>query len=87
MAYVETFGGERIRLDLNIRSRDGLEERRLSNIGEASNDECAGIGVDRRETTQMLSDLLEVDEWVLETLADGCHATQRRSFQLLALEE
>lgn len=35
----------------------------------------------------MLSHLLEVDKGVLETLADGGHATQGRALQLLALEQ
>lgn len=87
MSYIETLGSEGIRLDLDIGPGDGLEERRLANIGEARDDKCAGVGVDGRETAQMLPNLLEVHEWVLEALANGRHATKRSPLQLLALEQ
>lgn len=35
----------------------------------------------------MLADLLQIDKRVLQALANSCHATQRRSFELLALEQ
>ena len=84
---VETLGCESVGLDLDIGARDLLQERRLADVGEAGNNEGTGVGVDRRQTAQMLPDLLEVDERVLEPLADCGHATERRLLQLLALEE
>jgi hypothetical protein len=84
---VETLGCEGVGLDLDIRARDVLQKRGLANIGETRNDKCAGVGVDRGQTTQMLPDLLKVDEGVLEPLADCGHATQRGLLQLLALKE
>lgn len=87
MADVKTLSCEGVGLDLDICARDVLQERRLANVGETRDDKCAGIGVDRGETAQMLPDLLEVDKRVLEPLANCCHATQRGLLQLFALKE
>ena len=87
MTNVETLGCESIGLDLDICARNVLQERGLANVGETRNDKRACVGVNRGQTTQVLSDLLEVDKRVLEPLANCCHATQRRLLQLLALEQ
>ena len=87
MTNVKTLSCESVRLNLNVCARDVLQERRLANVGETRNDKSACVGVNRRETTQMLPDLLKVDKRVLEPLADCCHATERRLLQLLALEQ
>ena len=87
MTDVETLGCESVGLNLDICARDVLQERRLANVGETRDDECAGVGVNRRETAQMLPDLLKVDKRVLKPFANCCHATQRRLLQLLALEQ
>jgi hypothetical protein len=84
---VETLGGESIGLHFNICAGDGLQEGRFADVGETSDNQCACVGVDRRQTAQMLPDLLEVDKRVLEALADCGHATQGRLLQLFALEK
>lgn len=87
MSNEQTFRGESIGLNIDIRSGDTLEETRLSNIGITANEERSGIGVNRRETTKMLADLIEVKKGILQSLADGGHSTQPRALQLLALEK
>lgn len=84
---VETLGRESVGLDLNICTRDILQERRFANVRETRNDKRTGVGIDGGQTAQMLPDLLEVDKRVLEPLADCGHATKRSLLQLLALEQ
>ena len=76
-----------VRLDVDVGTGDVLEERRLSNVGVSANEESAGVGVDRGQTAQMLPDLVEVEKRVLQTLADGGHATKSSALELLALEQ
>lgn len=44
------------------------KEGTLADVGEAGNKKSPGVGVDRGQTAQMLSNLLEVEEGVFETL-------------------
>ncbi|GKT59111.1 conserved hypothetical protein [Colletotrichum tofieldiae] len=46
-------GRESIRLDVDVGSGDGLEERRLSNIGETRDEQGSGVGVDRGKTAKI----------------------------------
>lgn len=87
MSDEQALGCESIGLDIDIRPGDTLQERRLSDVGVTADHQCAGVGVNGWETSQMLSDLLQVDEGVLETLADGGHATKGGALEVLALEQ
>lgn len=87
MTNEQTLGGEGVRLNIDIRARNVPQEARLSNVGVAANDQSPGVGVDRRQTTKMLAHLLEVEERVLQALADSGHATQGSALELLALEK
>ena len=87
VANEQTLGGEGVRLDVDVGTGDVLEERRLSNVGVSANEESAGVGVDRGQTAQMLPDLVEVEKRVLQTLADGGHATKSSALELLALKQ
>lgn len=83
----QTLGGESIRLNVDVGTGDAAQEAGLSDVGVTADQEGAGVGVDRGQTTQMLTDLLKVDKGVLETLADGSHTTQGSALELLALEQ
>lgn len=83
----QTLCCEGVGLDINIGAGDVLEETRLSDVGVTADEESAGVGVDGGKTTQVLANLLEVEERVLQTLADGGHATESSTLELLALEE
>lgn len=87
VANEKTLGGEGIWLDIDIGPGNALQERRLADIGVSADDESTGVGVDGWETTEMLSHLLEVDERIFQTLADGGHATQGGALEVFALEQ
>lgn len=87
VADVERFGGEGVRLDVDVGPGDGLQEGGLADVGVSADEEGAGVGVDGGETAKMLPDLLEVLEGALETAGDGGHAAEGGALELLALEE
>jgi hypothetical protein len=80
-------GCEGVRLDIHIGARDGLEEGRFADIGVATNHQRASVRVNGWQTAKMLSDLFEVDERILEALANRSHATKSSALELLALEQ
>lgn len=83
----QTLGGEGVWLNVDVGTRNVLEETRLSDVGVTADEECSGVRIDGWETTKMLSDLFEVEKRILHALADGGHATESGSLELLALEE
>ena len=87
MTDKQTLGGEGVRLDIDVGSRDASQEARLSDVRETADDQCARVGVDSRQTTKMLSNLVQVEERVFQSLDNSGHATQRGPLELLALEE
>lgn len=87
MTNVKRLGGESIWLHLHIRPGNALQERRLADVGVSANEKRPGVGVDRRQTTQMLANLVKVEQGILQPLQDGGHATQSSPLQLLALEQ
>jgi hypothetical protein len=83
----QTLGCESIGLHVDIGPSDAAEETGFSDIGITADQKSTSVGVDRWETAQMLSDLIKIQEGVLEALDKGSHATQGSLFQLLALEQ
>lgn len=83
----QTLRRECVRLHINIRSGNALQEAGLSNIGIAANQQRSRVRVDGGQTTQMLADLVKVQEGVFKPAANGGHASQRGTLELLALEE
>jgi len=65
VADKERLGSEGVGLDVDVGTRDLVHERRLADVGETCDEERARVGVDRRQTRQMLAHLLEVREGVL----------------------
>ena len=78
----ERFGGERVRLDVDIRSGDLVDKTTLSDIGVTADQERTGVGVDRGQTRDVLSDLLEVGEGILLSLHDRSHSTESGLLEL-----
>lgn len=60
VSNVERFGGERVRLDLNICSRQQVDEWWLSNIGEARKKKSSRCRVDGWKSREMLAYLEEI---------------------------
>jgi len=87
MSDEERLGSECVWLYVDICSRNVLEKAGLSNIGVSADKKCPGVWVDGWQTAQVLSDLLEVKEWVFQALADCGHTTKCRPFEMLALEQ
>lgn len=50
---------EGVRLDLDVGAAGGAQEAGLARVGETRENEGAGVGVDGRQTTNMLADALE----------------------------
>jgi hypothetical protein len=78
------FRAETYRLNINVCSRDLVDETTLSDVGVTTDQECSRVGVDGWQTTNMLSDLLEVRQRVLLSPHDGGHTTQSGLLELLA---
>lgn len=87
MADKQTLGSESVGLHINVCAGDAAQEAGLSNVGVSTDQEGSCVWVDRGQTTQVLSHLLQIDKRVLETPADGSHTTKGSTFELLALEE
>jgi hypothetical protein len=87
VADKERFGSKGIWLNIDIGAGDGFEEGGFADIGIAADKESSGIGVYTGKTTEMLSDLLEIDQGLLQSSTDCGHTTKSGSFERLALEE
>ena len=74
-------------MDIDIRPCDAAQETRLAHVGVTADEQGSSIRVDGRQTSKMLSDLIEIQKGIFETLDEGGHATECSSFQLLALKE
>lgn len=61
-------------MDVDISSSDLVNEGRLSNVGVTTDEKSSGVGVDGRETGDMLSNFLEVREGILLPLHDRRHS-------------
>ena len=87
MSHKQVLSGEGIRLNINISIRNIIDEARLSDIGEASDDECASVGVNCGQSAQMLPDFLKVAQRRLKLLEEGARATEGCSLELLGSVE
>lgn len=83
----QTLGGESIRLNIDIGTGDAAQEAGLSDVRVTANQQSPSVGINRWQTTQVLADLLQVDERIFQTSADGGHTTQRSALELFALEQ
>ena len=87
MTDEQTLGSEGVGLDINIGTGNASQETRLANIGISTDEEGSSVGVDGRQTTKMLTHLIQIHEGIIKSLDDGGHTTQRGLLQLLALEQ
>ena len=74
MPHKERFCRERVRLDVDVRARDLVNERRFADVRIAADEEGACIRVDGRQTRYVLPDLLKVRQGIFLTAHDGRHA-------------
>jgi hypothetical protein len=87
MAHKQTLGGESVWLNIHICASDAAEETRLSDVGVPADQKSTGVGINRRQTAQMLANLVKVHEGIFESLNDCSHTTKSSPFELLALEQ
>ena len=79
--------GEGVWLNLDVCTGHFVHEARLSHVGEATNNDGPRVGVDGRQTGEMLPHLLQVLKALVLSLHDGAHAAERSPFQLLTAIE
>ena len=84
MPHKERLGGEGIRLDLNIRSGHFVHEARLAHVGETAHQYGPSVGVYGRQSCQVLSHLLQIQQTLVLPLHDGTHPPQAGLLQQLA---
>ena len=60
MSNEQRLGGERVRLHLHVCPGDLVDEAGLAHVGEARDQDGAGVGVDRGQTGQVLADLKNI---------------------------
>ncbi len=53
-----SLGGEGVGLDLDVSPGDLVDEAGLSHIGKPADEQGPGVGIDGRQTTQVLTDLV-----------------------------
>jgi hypothetical protein len=80
---VQSLGRERVRRRLHIGSGNLVHKRTFTDVGETTDDQGSGIGIDRGQTVQMLSNLLQEFQSILLTLQDGGHSTEGSPLELL----
>jgi hypothetical protein len=80
----KVLSGESVGLDINVSVRHIVDERRLAHVGESSADKGTSVGVDLRETTQMLPDFLQIAERRFKFFHKGAHSTQSSSLKHFA---
>jgi hypothetical protein len=87
MTHKQTLRRESIWLNIDIRSRNTLQETRFSNIRIPADEQRSCIRINRGQTTEMLAHLVEVEEGIFQSPADCRHSTKGRTLELFALEE
>lgn len=83
VSNVQSLGRERVRRRLDISPGNLVHERTLADVGESTDDQGSGVGIDSGQTVQMLSNLLQEFQRILLTLQDGRHSTERGTLELL----
>ena len=61
----EGFGGESVRLNVDVRTGDFVDEGRLADVGVSADEQRAGGRVDVGKTGDVLADLKEGDQTLL----------------------
>ena len=70
----ERFGGEGVRLNVDVRTGDLVDEGGFADVGVAADEEGAGSRVNGGQTGDVLPDLFKVGQGVLLAAHDCSHA-------------
>ena len=58
VTHIQGFGGKCVRLNFDIGSGDFVDEAGLAHVGEAADEQGPGVGINGRQTAQMLTNLI-----------------------------
>mmetsp|Transcript_14775 Transcript_14775/g.32614 ORF Transcript_14775/g.32614 Transcript_14775/m.32614 type:complete len:267 (+) Transcript_14775:1428-2228(+) len=83
VAYEEGLGGEGVGLHVHVCAGHLVHERGLAHVGVAGQQQCAGVGVQGRQTRDVLAHLLEIAQGCFELLQHCAHATHGCALELL----
>ena len=72
----EGLGRERVRLDVDVRAGDLVDEGRLSDVGVSTDKECSSCWIDCGETGYMLANLLKVGKRIFLAAHDCSHTAR-----------
>src|ERR1700722_20070522 len=75
----QRFGGECVRLDIDIGTSDFVHKRTFPNVGVTGKNKCPGINLNSWKTSEMLSDLVKIRQRIFLALNDPCHSDIKRS--------
>ena len=84
VSYEQILRRESPVLDVNVGIGHVVYEGGLSDVGETCHDESPGVGVDRRQSREMLADFFQIRERGLQLLHQGAGSTESCSLELLA---
>jgi hypothetical protein len=87
MTDKERFGSEGIGLHIDFSTRDLVHEAALTDVGVATQDDGARVGIDRRKARQMLAHFFKIGQRGALAFDQCTHATQSSSLELLATVE
>ena len=87
VTHKQGLGGEGVRLDLHVSSRDLVHEAGLAHVGEPADEDGASVGVNGGQPCEVLPHLLQVLQTLILPFHDSAHPTQRGPLQLLAAVE
>ena len=74
MANEQRFCGKGIGLDVDIGPGDLVHKGTFPDVGITRKDQSPGVDFNRRETSEMLSDLLQVCQWIFLSLDNSSHS-------------
>jgi len=72
--HKKRLGGKRVRLDVDIRARDLVDERRFPDVGITAYEEGARVRINGRQPRYVLPDLFEVRQGILLAAHDCRHS-------------
>mmetsp|Transcript_41582 Transcript_41582/g.104859 ORF Transcript_41582/g.104859 Transcript_41582/m.104859 type:complete len:257 (-) Transcript_41582:199-969(-) len=86
VTHKQTLCGERIRLYVNVGTRDRVNEATLADVRVTAEDESTRVRIDARQTREMLTYHLQVAQTGVLLLEQSTHATESGTLQLFAAE-
>ena len=87
VTHIKVLGGERHRTDLHIGSGQFVDQTRFTDIRETKEQNGRQVGIDRRQSSNMLSDLFQIGQTWPDSFDRGTHSSKGSNLKLLASVE